>query len=360
MSAPGPACPTCGRAQSPDPAATVLYLCPPGSHGATTIMDVLRRHGELLDPATTDACIGCRFDPDRLPGLLDELASRLTGPIQRATRTLLAGDGEAVGLNALARMTDLATLAAQVNARWLADLIDERRLTTFFHGIWPAADTCSPYAYECLSRGLEPGGGIISPGRLFGAASSAGMLFPLDRLARETAVMAAHQKGITTRLFINFTPTALYDPATCLATTVKAVDSTGLPRDRFVFEVIETEEIDDADHLVGILQAYRDSGFGIALDDLGGGYSGLNLLSRLRPDFVKLDREMIMGIDTDTYRQVVVGHVIEMARDLNVRVVAEGVETAAELDWLRLAGTDLVQGFLFGKPQPDPVAAPGA
>jgi len=103
-------------------------------------------------------------------------------------------------------------------------------------------------------------------------------------------------------------------------------------------------------HVQRIIAEYRKQGFATALDDFGAGYAGLNLLASFQPDFIKLDMELIRGIATSPARQTIVAGVIMMARQLGVAVIAEGVETEAELTALRAAGIQLFQGYLFAKP----------
>ena len=92
----------------------------------------------------------------------------------------------------------------------------------------------------------------------------------------------------------------------------------------------------------------------MALDDVGAGYNSLTLLTRLRPDFVKLDMELTRGVDRDRYKARVVGKLLEMARDIGARTVVEGVETDGEWVWARAHGADFVQGYLFARPATPP------
>ncbi|RYG30629.1 EAL domain-containing protein, partial [bacterium] len=128
----------------------------------------------------------------------------------------------------------------------------------------------------------------------------------------------------------------------------------GIPRERIVFEVVESDDVEDRDHLLNILRYYRKEGFRVALDDLGSGYSSLNLLTEILPDVAKLDMALIRDIDTDPVRQKVVTHLLHLARELGVTTVVEGVETAAEADFCRSAGADLVQGYFFARPAHHP------
>nr|WP_240623224.1 EAL domain-containing protein [Brevundimonas lutea] len=91
-------------------------------------------------------------------------------------------------------------------------------------------------------------------------------------------------------------------------------------------------------------------GFRTAIDDFGAGFAGLGLLTKFQPDIVKLDMDLIRGIDRDTIKQVVVRNTLEMLRDLGIRPVCEGVETADEYAALVDLGVELMQGYLFAKP----------
>lgn len=93
----------------------------------------------------------------------------------------------------------------------------------------------------------------------------------------------------------------------------------------------------------------------MALDDLGAGYSSLALTHEIRPDFVKLDRNLIQGVADDPYKAVIAEKALQLTRELGIRSIAEGVETEAELGWLQEQGADLVQGFLIARPAPEPV-----
>jgi EAL domain-containing protein (putative c-di-GMP-specific phosphodiesterase class I) len=128
----------------------------------------------------------------------------------------------------------------------------------------------------------------------------------------------------------------------------------GIPRDRVVFELTETEETGDVRALEALTDHCRDEGFRIALDDVGSGYSTLNLIHRLRPDFIKLDSELVHGVERDPYRAAIARRVVELASDLGMGAIAEGVETEGELDWVRSHGATFAQGWLIAKPTNPP------
>lgn len=354
----------CQRCQSLPPAppetGTLFLSAPPHAAGA------VRGHFAARGTAVVErppGVLAVAFGRGEFAALADGLAAGLDPDALRDVRSLVAVAGAEPSVFELMNARPLAELVAEQRAGWLVEVLRAGRLTTYFHPIVPAADPGEVFGYECLLRGRAADGGVIPAGRLFAAARTGDLLFHLDRAARQTAIQAAARHGIGTLLFVNFNPTSIYNPATCLRSTFLAVEEAGLPPARLVFEVVETEEVRDADHLVRLLAEYRRAGFRVALDDIGAGYSSLNLLARLRPDFVKIDMELTRGVDRDPYKAQVVGKLLEMARGLGVGTVVEGVETVGEWHWARDNGADFVQGYLFARPAADPpvpAVPPGA
>ncbi len=238
---------------------------------------------------------------------------------------------------------------------WLVDMLAAERFTSHFQPIVYAQDTSRIYGYESLLRGLDEQGNLVMPAAMFELATESGLLPQLDRMARLSTIAQASQHQIKGRIFINFTPTALYDPVTCLRSTVAAIDQAGISHDQVVFEVVESDNPQDLDHLKMVLKYYRDAGFAVALDDLGSGYSGLNLLHQLRPDFIKLDMELIRNVHQDRYKASITEKLLEIAQKLDIQTVAEGIECLEELTWLQERGATFAQGYLIAKPSPIPV-----
>jgi EAL domain-containing protein (putative c-di-GMP-specific phosphodiesterase class I) len=119
-----------------------------------------------------------------------------------------------------------------------------------------------------------------------------------------------------------------------------------------VLELTERERLGDDDQLRTRLSALRDLGYQIAIDDLGAGYASLNAVVAVRPEIVKLDQHLIRGIEADKCRLRLVRGLTATCQDLGAMVVAEGIETEAELDALLGIGVDLLQGYLLGRPAP--------
>ena len=206
----------------------------------------------------------------------------------------------------------------------------------------------SIFAFEALVRGPagEGAGSVL-------AQVTADNMYAFDQSCRVKAIETAEALGLAVSgaaLSINFIPGAVYQPAACIKATLAAAKRVGFPRDKLIFEVTEGEKVVDRAHLRGILEEYRRHHFRSAIDDFGAGYAGLNLLAEFQPDIIKIDLELVRDIDTRPVAQKIVAAMVGLCRDLAIEVIAEGVETEAELGVLRAMGIDLFQGFLFAKP----------
>ena len=203
-------------------------------------------------------------------------------------------------------------------------------------------------AYEALVRGRggEGAGAVL-------ARVTPETRYAFDQQCRVAAIEQAVAAGILdtgARLSINFMPNAVYSPVACIQLTLKTARKCGFPPERLQFEFTEQEEL-DVPHVAKIIETYRMMGFKTALDDFGAGHAGLGLLARFTPDVIKLDRELIAGIDASLSRRLIVESVLRMAEGLDVRIVAEGVEASAEYATLRELGVRFMQGYLFARPE---------
>lgn len=201
------------------------------------------------------------------------------------------------------------------------------------------------FAQEALVRGLnqESAYEIISQ-------VNDGNRYKFDQMCRVKAVHLAAKLKVDTFLSINFLPNAVYRPENCLRTTIKAANENNFPLEKIIFEITEVEKVLDNSHLKNIVTEYRRQGLKTAIDDFGAGYSGLNRLSIFQPDFLKLDMELIRDIDTSSVKQIILKGIIQIASDLGIVLIAEGVETKNELDALQNFGINLLQGYYFAKP----------
>ncbi len=295
----------------------------------------------------------------QLPLLLSPLVALLSSPEQRDTSAVYHFAGELPQIQDYFEVESLPTFVAQVRAAWLIEILRAQSLYSVFQPIVRCDENAGMgkiptiFGYECLLRG-QHNGNTIAPNAMFDMARAADLVFQLDLAARRSAIVGAGHHKVEQKVFINFSPNAIYDPWHCLRSTVNVVDEVGLRRDQVVFEITEGERLPEIKHLKRIVEFYREEGFEVALDDMGAGYSSLNVLVALRPDYVKLDRELIRDVDRDQTKAIVTGKLLETVQQLGLATIAEGVERPEEFDWICAQGADFVQGYLFAKPATPP------
>jgi diguanylate cyclase (GGDEF)-like protein len=203
----------------------------------------------------------------------------------------------------------------------------------------------SPTGYEFLSRYSNHA--FEMPDNFFRMCSERNVLTLVDHACLRASVEAAQKLPPYARFHLNIFPTTL------LAIPVEHLLDLfpkPLPRDTFCLEISEQQIIGDPSYLMGSVQALRDAGMLIAIDDVGYGSSCLESLVLLKPDVVKLDKRCIIGIDRDGDRIENLQRYVGVARSLGCEVVAEGIETAAELEVVRSIGIEYGQGYFWGKP----------
>lgn len=171
-----------------------------------------------------------------------------------------------------------------------------------------------------------------------------------DQHCRIKAIELASRLKLDSILSINFLPNAIYKSERCIRTTLEAAKTFNFPAENILFEFTEGEQVHDSDFIRNIVEHYQSLGFKTAIDDFGSGYAGLGLLANFQTDLVKFDMDLIRNINGDKTRQAIIRHCINLLNDLNITPLAEGVETLEEFFWLRDAGIELMQGYLFAKP----------
>ncbi|MDO9214427.1 MAG: EAL domain-containing protein [Methylococcales bacterium] len=201
------------------------------------------------------------------------------------------------------------------------------------------------FAHEALVRGIngESAASVL-------AHVNNDNRYRFDQSCRVEAVKWAARLGIQELLSINFLPNAVYEPKACIRSTVEAAQKYNFPIERIIFEVVEGENVCDRPHLINIFEEYKRFGFKTAIDDFGAGYSGLNLLADFQPDIVKIDMDLVRNINDSKPKQAIVEGIVHMCHQLKIKVLAEGIETKAERNFLVDSGVTLMQGYLFCKP----------
>lgn len=206
---------------------------------------------------------------------------------------------------------------------------------------------------EGLARPRETvSGRSITPLDLFAWASRRGQTVALDRLCRRKALASFSRMASAPQsplLFLNFESSVLDQGVLGSGVLTRAVSECGLEPGQIVIEINESKVADVA-ALARFVEVHRDQGFLFALDDLGAGFSNLDRIGLLKPEIMKLDRSLIVGIERDFHKQELFKSLVGLGRRVGSLVLAEGVETEEEVSVCVDLGADMVQGFFFGRP----------
>lgn len=178
----------------------------------------------------------------------------------------------------------------------------------------------------------------------------ADMRYQFDEDSRAAALALAIRLGLNCHLNLNFLPQGLYATDRSVASTLSAAARHALPIDGVILEITESEFVADYAHFGQRLNEFRSVGLRLAIDDFEAGYSGLNMLADFQPDQIKIDMNLVRGIESHGPRQAIVRAVVQVCGDLGIDVIAEGVESLAEYDCFVEHGARLFQGYLFARP----------
>jgi len=206
-----------------------------------------------------------------------------------------------------------------------------------------------PFAYEALVRSTagEPAISVLS-------RVPKGSFHLFDKACRSRALELAIGAGLlnepNAKLCINVNPNAAVGAESHLMQTCEEALMRGLPLDRLVVELVEDDAIIDFAELKHVVRDLRECGVRIAMDDFGAGYSGLKLLSKLQPDIIKLDMELVNRVEVDRTAEIIVQAIVQACFELNITTVAEGVETYETAMLLRDMGVVHQQGYYFARP----------
>jgi EAL domain-containing protein (putative c-di-GMP-specific phosphodiesterase class I) len=338
-----------------DGAGGTLYLWLPDELLREKAGQVLRETGRR--PVFCASCARIPLSSGELDACVLDLGAGVSEAEARRARALFVPGTELPSLDDFGRIVSLHELHVAAQTGWLLEEFEEGRITSHFQRIVHVGDTSRVFAHEALLRGRGRNGEPLEPLSILQRAREAGLLQQLDLAACRCAIREAAHLDASVTVFINFSPAMMNDAESCLRTTIAAIDAAGLAPERFVFEVIEADRIEDAEQLKSILDCYRRDGFRVALDDLGAGWSTLNLVHRLRPDFIKLDRDLIREVHEDRVKDLIASKLLEIGHGLGIQTIVEGVEKPQELQWARDRGADFVQGYLIARPGPSPRAA---
>lgn len=263
---------------------------------------------------------------------------RLSSVIARCEERWVEAQRAALGLSLLSA----AEADQSAQAELLVDF--ERALDLLWLAFQPVLDADgATVGYETLLRSSAPR--LSSPLELLRAARALGMLPQLGRAVRANAAAAFRPANPGALLFVNLHPSELLDDALLAPDEpLHAIAS------RVVYEITEAAPLENTPEMRARIERLRGMGYRFGIDDLGAGHSGLVRLSWLRAEMVKLDIPLIRGVDAAPIQRTLVAGLIDLLHQVGARVIAEGIETEAELQTLRSLGCDYYQGYLLGHP----------
>ncbi|WP_170850674.1 EAL domain-containing protein [Arthrobacter sp. OV608] len=267
--------------------------------------------------------------------------------VEVSGRPILDGQGQVCGFEGTTRALDVpeATAVAAEEARaGVAAMLTSRTLLTAFQPI-RALDTGRVIGAEALTRFLSAEDPGISPEAWFVEAASVGLGVDLEIVALQSALSAAASLPEDLYVAVNLSPRA------CLDSRVTGVLQTcGLPLGRIVLELTEHHEVTDYGQLGEALTPLRCGGLKVAIDDAGAGFASMRHIVELKPELIKLDREVIAGINADAGLRALGAAMVGFAAEIGASLIAEGIETEAELATVRDLGMTAAQGYMLGRP----------
>ncbi len=234
----------------------------------------------------------------------------------------------------------------------LHEIIQQRKLTALFQPILNLK-TGEFYGYEGLIRGPS-NSTLHSPINLFGAAAQQNLMLEVEMLSRQIVLESFVNLDLPGNLFLNVSPETLLHPSFKNGCTLDFIGKLGLAPERVVIEITENQPTYDFTGMRAALLHYRDMGFQIAIDDLGEGFSSLRLWSELRPEFIKIDMHFVQGVNSDPVKLQFLKSIQLIAESCGTHVIAEGIETSAELSTIRDLGVLLGQGYFISRPTHTP------
>ena len=243
-----------------------------------------------------------------------------------------------------------ARLASRRRRAQIFELLIEGQIYSVYEPIVEVG-TRTVFGYEALARGPD-GSDLHSPAKLFARAAEEGLVFQLDCLCRQRGLDGARDLPGGAKLFLNVRPTTIHDPNFRADALERTLERCRLSPSDVVFEISEQESIGNFAIFREVRDYYGKLGFQIALDDTGAGYASLEAVMELGPEFIKVDRAFVAGIDEDKGRQDLLRSLQSLAQRIGAQIIGEGLDTLEELETLGRLGISYGQGWLFGKPHP--------
>ena len=206
------------------------------------------------------------------------------------------------------------------------------------------------FGFEALSR-ISDDSLTMNIEQMFRTADKINKSWELEILCRDKALESAFYIDCNKKLFLNVNPNIIHDTEFTSGFTKSKLNEYGISPCNIIFEITERVAIIDNNVFIDSIKHYRNQNYGIAIDDVGAGYSGLNTLSAVKPNIIKLDMSLIRCIDEDEIKQLICKAMVDFCKSANILLIAEGIESKNELETLIKLNVDFGQGYFLGIPQ---------
>lgn len=227
-------------------------------------------------------------------------------------------------------------------------ILKERKIKTVYQPI-VSLQSGRILGYEALSRGPERSP-YYSPLALIDKALEEDCLWELELMFRQSALEGIKNLPLQSFVFINVDPNIIRSPDYKSGITKDYLSEIGADHVNLVFEITERTAISDYPAFQTLMENYKSQGYQIAIDDVGAGYSGLKTINEVRPNYLKIDMDLIRNIDKDVFKQALIKAFVDASASTGIKLIAEGVETKEELKTLIILGVEFGQGYFLKKP----------
>ncbi|HTY41220.1 MAG TPA: EAL domain-containing protein [Thermoanaerobaculia bacterium] len=294
---------------------------------------------------------------ERTPEHFLEELEKNVGPMAERVR-VAPEDMRQTKWDAMSRLQPLPRARREVEALWLADLLTAGDFFVEFQPIFDLS-TGSVIGHEGLMRGRGDGSTPRLAAEMFPAAESLQVDRTFERFSWTCVLEEARGLPAESLLFLNVNPRLIGRSEHALAALGEETERRGVPFSRLVLDLVEIETLPSAPELAPALTVPRDLGTVIALDDVTSGYGALQLCHALQPEWIKVDSEVTRGIARDPRRRAILKFLADLSREFSFTLVAEGIESAEDLDVCAAEGVGAAQGYFLARPAvqpPDPSA----
>ncbi|MCA1581459.1 MAG: EAL domain-containing protein [Acidobacteria bacterium] len=295
-----------------------------------------------------------RIAVERTAGELLTKMQEALGPLSEHVR-VAPEDPAQTKWDAIGNLAPLPAAARQVGALWLVDALSASALFVEFQPIFDLR-TGETVGFEGLLRVRSPEGATRLAVEIFPAAQRLGIALAFERISWIQVLEAARRLPPDAMLFLNVNPRLLSGDGGLAGLGVEA-ERVQFPYTRLALDLVEVERVESLEQLGSALAVPHDLGVSIALDDITSSYETIRYCSGLSPRWIKVDSEITRGVSTDAPRRSVLRLLAQVARDASVGLIAEGIETAADLDVCLAEGVFAAQGYFLGRPAEEPSSA---